>query len=247
MRTIARLDIKNDYVIKGINFEGLRKVGKPVELSSKYYEDGVDELLLLDSVATLYSRGTLFDVIKKITEKIFIPVCVGGGIRSLKDIEMALNSGADKVAINSAIVKNISLLEEARKNFGASNLVVSVEIKKSSNNWEIYVNNGRDKTGKYLKDWINQIQEVGCGEILITSIDSDGTKKGLNLDLLSYIKSIKTTVPLIFSGGIGNLEHVSEFLKIFPDEALAIGSAFHYELIKMKEIKKLYYEKNNNS
>ena len=160
---------------------------------------------------------------------------------------MALNSGADKVAINSAIVKNISLLEEARKNFGASNLVVSVEIKKSSNNWEIYVNNGRDKTGKYLKDWINQIQDVGCGEILITSIDSDGTKKGLNLDLLSHIKSIKTTVPLIFSGGIGNLEHIGEFLKIFPDEALAIGSAFHYELIKMKEIKKLYYEKNNSS
>ena len=130
MRTIARLDIKNDFVIKGINFEGLRKIGKPVELSAKYYAEGVDELLLMDSVATLYSRENLFDIIKKITENIFIPVCVGGGIRSLKDIELALNSGADKVAINSAIVKDISLLELARKIFGASNLVVSIEVKK---------------------------------------------------------------------------------------------------------------------
>ncbi len=247
MRTIARLDIKNDFVIKGINFEGLRKIGKPVELSAKYYAEGVDELLLMDSVATLYSRENLFDIIKKITENIFIPVCVGGGIRSLKDIEMALNSGADKVAINSAIVKDISLLELARKNFGASNLVVSIEVKKNSNNWEIYVNNGRDKTGKSLLDWMNQIQEVGCGEILITSIDSDGTKKGLNIDLLSYVKNIKTSVPLIFSGGIGRIEHISEFIKIFPNEALAIGSAFHYDLIQIKEIKKLYDEKNNNS
>jgi cyclase len=239
MRTIARLDIKNDYVIKGINFEGLRKIGKLLDLSYKYYNDGLDELLLIDSVATLYSRNNLFDVIKKITEKIFIPVCVGGGIRSLNDIEMALNSGADKVAINSAIVKDISLLKFAKKNFGASNLVVSIEVKKNLNEWEIYVNNGRDKTGKNLSNWVKQIQEVGCGEILITSIDSDGTKKGLNYDLLEYIKSLEISVPLIISGGVGNISHVSDFMKIFPDEALAIGSALHYKLIEINEIKKL--------
>ena len=181
MRIIGRLDIKNDYVIKGINFEGLRKIGKPVEIALKYYEEGVDELLLMDSVATLYSRQNLFDIIKKITERIFIPVCVGGGIRSLKDIEMALNSGADKVAINSSIVKDISLLELAKKNFGASNIVVSMEVKRTKDNWEIYVSNGRDKTGIKLLEWINRVQEIGCGEILITSIDSDGTKKGLNM------------------------------------------------------------------
>ena len=137
MRTIARLDIKNNYVIKGINFEGLRKIGNPVELSAKYYAEGADELLILDSVATLYSRENLFDIVKNITEKIFIPVCVGGGIRSLKDIEMALNSGADKVALNSAIVKDISLLESARKNFGVSNLVVSIQVKRNINYWKI--------------------------------------------------------------------------------------------------------------
>lgn len=239
MRIIGRLDIKNDYVIKGINFEGLRKIGKPVEIALKYYEEGVDELLLMDSVATLYSRQNLFDIIKKITERIFIPVCVGGGIRSLKDIEMALNSGADKVAINSSIVKDISLLELAKKNFGASNIVVSMEVKRTKDNWEIYVSNGRDKTGIKLLEWINRVQEIGCGEILITSIDSDGTKKGLNMELISFLKKTKITVPLIFSGGIGRLNHITELLQIFPDEALAIGSAFHYELIKISEIKKI--------
>jgi len=247
MRTIARLDIKNDFVIKGINFEGLRKIGKPIDLSNKYYIDGVDELLLLDSVATLYSRKNLFDIIKKITEKIFIPVCVGGGIRSLNDIEMALKSGADKVAINSAIVKDISLLKTAKKNFGASNIVVSIEVKKNLNDWEIYVNNGRDKTGKNLSNWIKEVQEIGCGEILITSIDSDGTQKGLNQELLDHIKSLEVLVPLIISGGVGNISHVKNFVKIFPEEALAIASAFHYKLIEMKEIKKLYYEKKNNN
>jgi cyclase len=152
---------------------------------------------------------------------------------------MALNSGADKVAINSAIVKDISLLKFAKKNFGASNLVVSIEVKKNLNEWEIYVNNGRDKTGKNLSNWVKQIQEVGCGEILITSIDSDGTKKGLNYDLLEYIKSLEISVPLIISGGVGNISHVSDFMKIFPDEALAIGSALHYKLIEINEIKKL--------
>ena len=247
MRTIARLDIKNDFVIKGINFEGLRKIGKPIDLSNKYYIDGVDELLLLDSVATLYSRKNLFDIIKKITEKIFIPVCVGGGIRSLNDIEMALKSGADKVAINSAIVKDISLLKIAKKSFGASNIVVSIEVKKNLSDWEIYVNNGRDKTGKNLSNWIKEVQEIGCGEILITSIDSDGTQKGLNQELLDHIKSLEVLVPLIISGGVGNINHVKNFIKIFPEEALAIASAFHYKLIEMKEIKKLYYEKKNNN
>jgi len=239
MRIIGRLDIKNDYVIKGINFEGLRKIGKPVEIALKYYEEGVDELMLMDSVATLYSRENLFDIIKKITEKIFIPVCVGGGIRSLKDIEMALNSGADKVAINSSIVKDISLLKLAKKNFGASNIVVSIEVKRVQDNWEIYVNNGRDKTGIKLLEWINSVQEIGCGEILITSVDTDGTKKGLNMDLISFLNEIQITVPLIFSGGIGHLNHITELLEIFPNEALAIGSAFHYELIKISEIKKI--------
>ncbi len=130
MRIIARLDIKNNYVIKGINFEGLRKVGSPTDLCTKYYKDGADELVLFDSVATLYSRNNLFDIIKRITEKVFIPVCVGGGIRSLDDIKMALYSGADKVSINTSIVQNISFLKEANKNFGSSNIVVSIEAKK---------------------------------------------------------------------------------------------------------------------
>ena len=239
MRIIARLDIKNNYVIKGINFEGLRKIGSPTELCSKYYKEGADELVLFDSVASLYSRDNIFEIIKKITEKVFIPVCVGGGIRSLEDIKMALYSGADKVLINTAIVKNISFLKEAKQNFGASNIVVSIEAKKSDNSWEVYTNSGRDKTNIDVFDWIQKVQDIGCGEIVLTSIDHDGTRQGLDLNLIKKIKNIKVDVPLIFSGGVGKIEHIKELKDIFPDEALAIASALHYNNLNISQVKKI--------
>ena len=240
MRIISRLDIKNEFVIKGINFEGLRKIGDPSELSEKYYKDKADELILYDAVASLYGRNNLFHIIKEITKEIFIPVCLGGGIRNLEDISLALESGADKVAINTAFVKNPNFLKEATKNFGASNIIASIEAKKvNEKEWEVYIHNGRDKTGLMVNDWIKKIQEIGCGEILLTSVDTEGTQSGFDLDLLNYIQQIKISVPMIFSGGCGNLEHIKSIYKIFSDEAIAIASALHYNKLRITDIKKI--------
>ena len=239
MRIISRLDIKNEFVIKGINFEGLRKIGDPSELSEKYYKDKADELILYDAVASLYGRNNLFHIIKKITKNIFIPVCLGGGIRTLIDIKIALESGADKVAINTAFVKNPKFLKQATENFGVSNIIASIEAKKvSENEWEVYIHNGRDKTGLTVNNWIQEIQDIGCGEILLTSVDSDGTRSGFDLKLLNYINKNKISVPIIFSGGCGNFEHIKSIYKVFSDEAIAIASALHYNKLKIVDIKK---------
>ncbi len=239
MRIISRLDIKNEFVIKGINFEGLRKIGDPSELSEKYYKDKADELILYDAVASLYGRNNMFHIVEKITKNIFIPVCLGGGIRTLEDIKMALESGADKVAINTAFVKNPKFLKEATENFGVSNIIASIEAKKiSENEWEAYIHNGRDKTGLMVNDWIKKIQDIGCGEILLTSVDNEGTQSGFDLNLLNYIKTSKINVPIIFSGGCGKFDHVKSIYKFFSDEAIAIASALHYNKLKIVDIKK---------
>ena len=205
MRIISRLDIKNEFVVKGICFEGLRKIGDPEAFCKKYYDQMSDELLISDVVASLYGRNNLFSLIKKITEKIFIPVCLSGGIRNLKDIQLSLNSGADKVAINTAIVKNINFLKSAIKNFGISNIVASIEAKKISDKfWEVYIYNGREKTGINVVDWINKIKDIGCGEILITSVDRDGTNSGFDISLVESIANLNLQMPIIISGGFGN-------------------------------------------
>ena len=171
MRIIPRLDIKNNFVIKGINLEGIRKVGDPNEMGMKYYQDKADELIFMDAVASYYGRNNLFNIIKECTKDIFIPITVGGGLRSLDDITRALNSGADKVALNSAAVLNPKLISEASKTFGSSTIVISIETKKNKNNdWEIFTATGREPSGILLKDWIKIIQDKGCGEILITSM-----------------------------------------------------------------------------
>ena len=239
MRIISRLDIKNEFVIKGINFEGLRKIGDPSELSEKYYKDKADELILYDAVASLYGRNNMFHIVEKITKNIFIPVCLGGGIRTLEDIKMALESGADKVAINTAFIKNPKFLKQAAENFGVSNIIASIEAKKiSENEWEAYIHNGRDKTGLMVNDWIKKIQDIGCGEILLTSVDNEGTQSGFDLNLLNYIKTSKINVPIIFSGGCGKFDHVKSIYKFFSDEAIAIASALHYNKLKIVDIKK---------
>ena len=171
MRTIARIDIKNENVIKGINLEGLRKIGNPNRIIKDYYINGIDELLIIDSVASLYGRNNLFELIKNITNDIFVPITLGGGIRSLKDIEDALNSGADKVAINSKALESPNFLTEAVSNFGESTIIVNIEAKKiREKSWEPYKFCGREKTNLKIEDWIYTIQSKGCGEILLTSI-----------------------------------------------------------------------------
>lgn len=238
MRIIPRIDIKNNFVIKGINLEGVRKIGNPNEIGVKYYNEKADELIFMDAVASLYGRNNLFDVIKKCTKKIFIPITVGGGLRSIEDISKALSSGADKVALNSAVVKNPELIKTASQTFGSSTIVISIETKKNQNNqWEIFTSTGRDPTGIILDDWIETIQKFGCGEILITSIDCEGTKKGFDIDLINLLKKIEIKVPIIISGGCGNLKHIKEVKDELCNDAIALGSVLHYNLLNLKQIK----------
>ena len=240
MRTIARIDIKNQDVIKGINLEGLRKIGNPENIVKEYYLNGIDEILIIDSVASLYGRNNLFDLIKNITKEIFVPITLGGGIRSHKDIENALNSGADKVAINSKALEDPDFLSKAVSSFGESSILVSIEAKKiSEEKWEPYKFCGREKTNLNLIDWINTIHDKGCGEILLTSIDKEGTETGFDIDLINNVHEI-IKKPLIVSGGCGNLNHIQEVKKRFKDVSVAVASVLHYKTLKISEIKKIF-------
>ena len=237
MRIISRLDIKNNFVIKGINLEGLRKIGEPKTIIEKYDKEKIDELLIIDSVASLYGRNNLFDFIKKITKEIFVPITLGGGIRSLSDIEKALNSGADKVSINSQALSEPKFLQEATKNFGESTIVVNIEAKEiSPNNWEPYKFCGRERTNINLNDWLKKIHDFGCGEILLTSIDKEGTESGFDLRLLDSIYNI-ISKPLIMSGGCGKLEDISYIFENFKYTSVALASVLHYQKLNIKKIK----------
>jgi cyclase len=239
MRTIARIDIKNESVIKGINLEGLRKVGDPIDLAKKYYSEGIDELLIIDSVASLYGRNNLFELIKKITNEIFVPITLGGGIRSLDDIENSLNSGVDKVAINSKALEEPNFLKEAVSNFGESTIVVNIEAKKITNEkWEPYKFCGREKTNLNVINWIDTIQNKGCGEILLTSIDKDGTETGFDIELINAVYQLSHK-PLIVSGGCGKLDDIKIISKKFKNVSVALASVLHYKTIKISEIKNI--------
>jgi imidazole glycerol-phosphate synthase subunit HisF len=236
VRVIARLDVKNEYVIKGINLEGLRKVGRPNDLAKLYYEQGVDEILFIDSVASLYNRNNLFSVIRKASEEVFIPIVIGGGLRSIQDVEDALDSGADKVAINTAGVKNKKLIEEVAKRYGSQCLVASVQAKKVVNSWEAYIETGREKTGLSVIDWVKELQDLGAGELLITSVDQEGTKSGFDIDLIQSVNDV-TNIPVIVSGGFGALNHLDELLNTTSPSGICFASALHYKTFEVNDIK----------
>ena len=241
-RIIARLDIKGPNLIKGINFEGLRKLGNPNDFAIKYYVEEVDEILFMDNLASLYGRISLFDVIKKSTEQIFVPITVGGGIRNLSDVEKILKSGADKVAIKSAAISNPDLISQISKTFGSQCLVISIETKKKNDkSWEAYIHNGRDKTGLDVMDWSKKCVDLGAGEIFVTSIDQDGTFKGFD-NLLNDKISKNLKIPLVIGGGLGSLENLDPLKTNQNINGLSIGSALHYNKIKIKDIKS-YLEK----
>lgn len=236
-RLIGRIDIKNEYVIKGIQMEGLRKIGNPLSIASNLYMQGIDELIFMDAVASLYGRNNLFDIIEKACEKIFIPITIGGGIRSLEDIEKALHSGADKVAINSAAVRDESLIVEASKAYGSQAIIGSIEAKKNQSNWEVYMDSGREPTGIDAVKWASRLEQLGVGELLVTSIDKDGTKKGFDVDLCSQISSA-VKVPVIVGGGCGDLSHLDDLInKELDIAAISIASMFHYNLTTVEQTK----------
>ena len=237
MRIISRIDIKNEFVIKGINLEGLRKIGDPLEIATNYYNEGIDEIIMIDAVASLYGRNNLFNIVEKSVENIFVPITLGGGIRSLNDIDKALKSGADKVAINSYATENPNFIKEAVNNFGSSTITVYIEAKNiGEKKWEAFKNSGRDKTGLEIVDWIKRVQDYNCGELLITSVDFEGLQKGFDLELLDNIYP-HISVPLIFNGGCGKIEDIVKIKKKYENVSFSIASAFHYKKISIKDLK----------
>lgn len=236
MRIIPRLDIKNNFIIKGINLEGLRKVGNPGEFLEKYYKQGAHEICLIDAVASLYGRNNLFNIVKNASKNIFIPLTLGGGLRNLKDIDLALKSGADKVAINSSATENPKFIKEAAKKFGSSTIVVYIEAKKrKEKRWEAYKYFGREPTGLNVKDWIQKVQDLGCGEILLTSIDCEGMNQGMDYPLLDEIIEC-INVPLIFSGGFNGKEDLNRIKKNYTNVSLSMSSILHYNKLKIKDL-----------
>lgn len=240
-RIIPCLDVKDGQVVKGIHFVGLKEVGDPVSLAKKYYEDGADELVFLDISATIEKRKTMVDVVRRVAKEIFIPFTVGGGISTIEDVRAMLMAGADKVSLNSAAIRNPSLIEEASKRFGNQCIVLAVDAKKRGDNtgWNVYVEGGRKDTGIDCMEWILKGVSLGAGEILLTSMDADGTKDGFDLDLYRAVSKI-VNVPVIASGGCGKLEDFKSALEV-SDAALA-ASIFHYEESSVLNVKKYLEE-----
>lgn len=236
MRIIARLDIKNEFVIKGIQLEGLRKIGEIKSVVKKYYDDGIDEIFILDAVASYYDRDSLYDIISEISKNVFIPITVGGGVRTIECIKKLLKSGADKVAINSAAVKNPNFLKEASNYFGSQSIISNIDVKKNNIGWQVYIENGREPTNKFIKDWIKEVQDLGVGEILVTSVDRDGTKKGFDINLYSELDKF-VQVPLIASGGCKSDNDLLNLFQNTDVDGAAIGSIFHYNISSINSCK----------
>ena len=245
MRVIARLDIKNEDVIKGINFEGLRVVGKPNYLAKKYYNEGADELIYSDCVASLYGRNNLSKFVENAARDIFIPITVAGGIRNEKDAELLMKNGADKLAINTELFKNENVGKKLIKKYGSQSILLSIQAKKiSKNSWEAYINFGRDRTNMDVEEWIKKMTPLNFGELLLTSIDADGLSNGFDVELYEKISKI-IDIPIIACGGFGKLIHIKELIKFADIDAISISKALHYNKIKISEIKD-YIKKNND-
>ena len=236
-RVIARIDVKNEFVIKGIHLEGLRKVGDPNELAKKYYDSGIDEIIFMDAVAAYYDRNSLSHIIEKACSDVFVPITVGGGIRTIQNIQTALNSGADKVAINTQSVKDPSFIQHASKTFGSQCIVSSVDAMRiADGKWEVYVDNGREPTGLDVIEWVKKLELLGAGEIMLTSIDSEGTKKGFDLELNKAIGEA-VSIPVIASGGAGTVSDITDLMAESNVDAVAVASLLHYDLATISDMK----------
>ena len=242
-RVIPCLDVKNGKVVKGTSCVNLRYAGAPVKLARKYYDDGADELMLLDITASYEKRKTMINVVREVAKDIFIPFTVGGGINRIEDIRNLLNAGADKVSINTAAVENPKLIKEAAEKFGSQCIVVAIDVKKSGNQWKVFIKGGRGATSLNVLDWAKEVEELGAGEIMLTSIDKDGTKKGYDLKLTRVI-SKKVNIPIIASGGAGDLDSILKVFKEGRADAALAASIFHYDKYSINEVKK-YLLKNN--
>jgi len=236
-RVIARIDIKGPNVIKGVHLEGLKVVGKPGAMARQYYEQGADEIIYMDVVASLYGRNGILSVLEEAAAEIFVPMTVGGGIRNVEDIVAALRSGADKVAINTAALQRPEFLSEAARVFGRQCIVLSVEAKqRQPGTWEALTDNGREQTGVDVIEWVAEAEARGIGEILITSVDMEGTQKGFDIELVKAVRD-SVSVPVIACGGAGEGAHIRALLEASHCDAVCCASLFHYDRLPLPALK----------
>jgi imidazole glycerol-phosphate synthase subunit HisF len=242
-RIIPCLDVKDGRVVKGVNFVGLIDAGNPVEVAKRYNEEGADEITFLDITASHENRDTIVDVVKEVAKEVFIPLTVGGGIRTLEDIYKLLNVGCDKISINSSAIKNPNFINEGAKRFGSQCIVVAIDVKKvAPNKYNVFINGGRQDTGLDAVSWAKEVYDRGAGEILLTSMDADGTKAGFELNITSQISKL-VDIPVIASGGAGTMEHIKDAFLCGAEAALA-ASIFHFKEIDIMELKR-YLSQNN--
>ena len=242
-RIIPCLDVNDGRVVKGINFVKLKDAGDPVEIAKKYNEEGADELTFLDITASSDNRGLLFDIVEKVAKQIFIPLTVGGGVRTCEDIRNLLNAGADKVGINTSAILNPDLIAESASRFGSQAIVVAIDAKKVDDHWEVFTHGGRNATGINAVSWAQKMAQLGAGELLITSMDRDGTKKGFDNMLIKLISDV-VEVPIIASGGVGNLQHLVDGVKDGGADAVLAASIFHYGEFTIQEAKQYMVDNN---
>ena len=240
-RIIPCLDVNDGRVVKGINFVELKDAGDPVEIARSYNEQGADELTFLDITASSDNRGLLFDIIEKVANQIFIPLTVGGGVRNCDDIRNLLNVGADKVGINTSAILNPNFVFESSSRFGSQAIVVAIDAKKIDDHYEVFTHGGRNATGINAIEWAKKMADFGAGELLITSMDRDGTKKGFDNNLMKSISDV-VDIPIIASGGAGSLRHLVDGIKEGEADAVLAASIFHYGEYSIKEAKKYMYE-----
>ena len=242
-RIIPCLDVKNGRVVKGINFVDLKDAGDPVEQAKIYSDGGADEICFLDITASNENRDTIYEVVKKTSKKCFVPLTVGGGVRSVEDINRLLNCGADKVSINTAAVENSKVVIDSSKKFGSQCIVVAIDAKKNGEKWEVFTHGGRNNSGIDALKYAKQMEDSGAGELLVTSMDKDGTKSGFDLDLLAQVSKI-SKVPVIASGGVGKLHHFYDGVVKGKANALLAASVFHFNEISIKEVKDYLIKKD---
>lgn len=247
IRIIPRLDIKGPNLVKGIHLEGLRVLGRPEQFARYYYENGADELIYMDVVASLYNRSTLYDIVARTAEEIFIPLTVGGGLRSIEDIRNVLRAGADKVSLNTAAIKSPGMISEAAGMFGSSTVVVSIEaIKQSDGRYLAYTDNGREYTGIEVLGWAKRAETLGAGEILLTSIEREGTGLGYDLELTRLVSGA-LSIPVIASGGAGTKEDIRDVIINGGADAVSIASLLHYDAVKSISLNKELFQEEGNT
>ena len=236
-RIIAKLDVKPPFVVKPVHFEGLRKMGTPLELAKKYYEQGADEVMYIDIVASLYQREILFDEIEKAANELFIPFGVGGGVQSIEDFSKLFHVGADKVILNTyAVQQNPDIINQAAEIFGAQAVVINIEAKKWDNWWECYTDCGRIQSGKNVLEWVKEVEQRGAGEIILQSVDFDGRQRGFDIELAQKVVQL-VAIPVVVASGAGTLEDIKDLIEKARPSGVAIASLLHYDKYTIKDIK----------